>query len=242
MRKIAIKTVAVTATALMGAAGLVATTTSSASAQETPVNVVSVRGAATIGYKAQVVHLKASVTAPSTITSWYVTAVDVYRGSRKVGALSYPISSGQGSDFSFIYKSGWGRGPITFRNAQIHAYSASGSSSYTDTNFSTTFRVKSGSEGKLSGHNAIHIESHGAKKKFKVGLRYFSPQGWKPWKGHKVQIQVKKGSHWKKLKKLKLNKKGVAKWHRTTHKKFKYRLVAKATATIQGGKTPGIKI
>lgn len=242
MRKLAIKTVAVTATALMGAAGLVATSTSSASAQDSPVNVVSVKGKAVIGYKAQTVALKGTVTAPSTITSWYITAIDVYHGSKKVGSLSYPMSSSSGSRFSFVYKSGWGRGTITFRNAQIHAYTADGSYSYTDTNFSTSFHVKSASDGKLPGHNALHIGSHGSHKSFKAGLRYFSAQGWKPWKGHKVKIQVKKGSHWKTIKKLKLNKKGVAKWHRTSHKKAKYRLLAKSTSTIQGGKTGGIKI
>jgi hypothetical protein len=242
MRKLVISSVAVTATALMGATGLVATTTSSASAQDSPVDVVSVSGHAAIAYNGQYVHLKARITAPSTITSWYVTSADVYKGSRKVGTTSYPIASGGGTDFAVKFTNSWGRGKMTIRNAHISAYTASTHYEYVDTSFTGTFTVKSASTGKLPGGNAIHIESHGARKKFKVGLKYFSASGWKPWKHHKVQIQMRKHGHWKTIKKLKLNKRGVAHWHRTSRAKHTYRLRAHSTSTIAGGKTSGIKI
>jgi hypothetical protein len=235
---------ALAATAALLGSGLIGLTATTAHATaQGPVDVTSVSGGTVgVAYSTNEVQLKLATTLASGVGDWFITSADVYRGSTKVGTVSYPAASGSESKtFEFSLKNSWGRGTFTIRNAAISAYTTSGSAygAYTDTSIAGHFTVKSASDGNLSFGNAISVKASGHKKSFKVGLHYYSTSGWKPWKGHKVSIQEYTKKHWKTVKKLKLNSKGKGSWVRHTGTRYSYRLTAASSSTVLGGITKG---
>ncbi|MCD9155124.1 hypothetical protein [Aeromicrobium duanguangcaii] len=99
------------------------------------------------------------------------------------------------------------------------------------------FRVRQG----LYSGGGLRIVRKGSKLTFKVQkVRSFT--GTKYVRVKTATVQVKKGKKWKKLKNVKLNKKGNKNFSIKKKGKRKYRLVIKTTNTIQGAKTGAIKI
>ncbi|MBW9215501.1 hypothetical protein KV102_11680 [Mumia sp. zg.B53] len=203
---------------------------------ERPVDIVSIAAqSAYINYKTKGLDVGVTGQVGPNVSYFSMTA-NVYRGSTRVGTVSLSSSTGSGY---LTFRSGWGRGTFRVANVAITGGRTDGSTfAYTDATAGGYFTVKSAIEGNLKYRNVISIKSTGSKKKVKVGVRYYSPTGWKPYRGKKVVVQVKKGK-WKKKKALRLNRKGKAGFTFYSSKRAKYRLKIPATKTVQGGYSRG---
>jgi len=129
--------------------------------------------------------------------------------------------------------SSWGAGVYRFDNITFRTYSGA---TYLAPN-AVNFRVRQG----LYSGGGLRIVRKGSKLTFKVQkVRSFT--GTKYVRVKTATVQVKKGKKWKKLKTVKLNKKGNKNFSIKKKGKRKYRLVIKTTNTVQGAKTGAIKI
>ncbi len=230
------------ATTLASAGIALGTTTAAQAATCAGVTVNSVNGGATIAsYSSQVVYLSMSASSDPGITDWFVDSADVYRGNTFVGTIDPVAGHDYGSRFSFIVPNSWGRGAFSVRNLKITSY-GTGSGHCEGVNVPSSFRILSAIRGNVDGYNAVHITARGATHKFKVGTSYYATNGkWVGWRGHKLKVQMKKGSHWKTIKTVKLNKKGKGAFTKRIPGKHKFRAVIAGTSTIMGGATPGTK-
>lgn len=93
----------------------------------------------------------------------------------------------------------------------------------------------------LESRQGIYVSKRGKKMTFKITATY-RDKSEKRKSAKKATVQVKKGSKWKTLKKVKLNSKGQASFKRKDGKKRSYRVVVKTTNTFLGGNTKGLKI
>ena len=238
MRLSVIKTATLAAATTLAATGLALGTAGAANAASA-VNITSIGGGGVLSSSTGTAYVTIKRTTGSNVGNWYVDSADVYQGSHKVGtaASAYRYNS---STLAVTIKNTFGRGKFTLKHIKIDWYAKDYSSSGTiyDNTVTGTFTIKGATAGHLK-HNryALVVKAHGSHKTFKIGLRYYSTSGWKAWKHHKVKIQEKKGKHWKTVKKVKTNRKGLAHWSRHVHKKYKYRIVVAGTGSIQGGRT-----
>lgn len=229
--------------------GLAFASAAPAAAATSPIDVTSIRVASSSGpymsYSTKYMQTATDMRQVGSLGQYGRVTVygDIYRGSTRLLAnqqLAYVSNTYQSTTSGFTFKNGWGRG--AFRVANVRVQWNDGNNNirwFTDASVAGRgFTIKSAIEGNLKYRNVISIKSTGSKKKVKVGVRYYSPTGWKPYRGKKVVVQVKKGK-WKKKKALRLNRKGKAGFTFYSSKRAKYRVKIPATKTVQGGYSRG---
>lgn len=178
------------ATALASVGVLVGTTTAAHATGTVEVTAVSgtvgMRGATT-----QAVLAIAAKVDPAA-TQWQPVAVDVYRGTTKLGTIANTLDSAGYYQFSRLaqkdnnkllvtLRNTWGRGTFTLRN--LRATFDGKTVGSTDPTIAGAFRVLHGVDGNLAKHKALLVRTRGKTHKFSVGLRYFNAAGvWKPWR------------------------------------------------------------
>jgi len=163
--------------------------------------------------------------------------VDVYRGSTRLQSnlqIAYLSSTGYNwASASFSFRNGWGRGAFRLANVRVTWYD--GVSNYTVTDGSYAgggFSIRS--DIRATGN--IRSWSNSSRKVAKITLKKYNTNGkWGRYKT-KVVLQRKAGGKWKKVKTLKLNRKGKVTYSFRSSKRYKYRFVVKATKTTVGGK------
>ncbi|MFD1826025.1 MULTISPECIES: hypothetical protein [Mumia] len=161
---------------------------------------------------------------------------DVYRGSTKLQSnlqIAYVSSSGYTwAETSFSFRNGWGRGAFRIANVRVTWYD--GTNTYTATDPSVAgggFAIKS--DLRASGN--IRSWSNSSRKVAKITLKKYNTNGkWGRYKT-KVVLQRKAGGKWKKVKTLKLNRKGKVTYSFRSSKRYKYRFVVKGTRTTSAG-------
>lgn len=196
-----------------------------------PVDVTRIRAVGgAITYSTKGVDIAASGSFHPGISYFSMTA-GVYRGSKRIGSVYLSSSNGKGY---LSFRSGWGRG--TFRIANVHVSGSMNSSynyakfNYNDAALGGAFSIKSG----LKASGKVKYWYGSSKKVATIKLKRYNPSGWK---NYKTKVKLQRKSHgWKTIKKLKLNRKGKAKYTFRSSKKYKYRFVVKATSTTAGGK------
>jgi hypothetical protein len=125
------------------------------------------------------------------------------------------------------YNRAWGAGAVKLINFRdIRGGAIAGASNEVNVRYGVKF---------LDGFKVRKI---GKKLTFKTTVRYVNNAG-KSIGIRKATLQVKKGSKWRTLKKLKLNKKGKATYRKSDRKKRSYRLVIKETGTYGGAVIKG---
>ncbi|WP_262852156.1 hypothetical protein [Mumia quercus] len=161
---------------------------------------------------------------------------DVYRGGTRLLAnqqIGYVSSGYQSTSGGFTFYNQWGRGTFRVANVRIKWYDGSTDRWFTDTTVGGgNFTIKSD----LRASGSIRYWSNSTRKVAKINLKRFKTNGkWGPYKT-KVVLQRKAGGKWKKVKTLKLNRKGKVSYSFRSSKRYKYRFVVKGTSTTVAGK------
>ena len=92
----------------------------------------------------------------------------------------------------------------------------------------------------LDGKTKLRAVKRGKKITFRLVARYRNDAG-QSVGIRRVTLQVKKGSKWRTVKRVKLNSKGIGKVKRSDKKKRNYRMVIKTTGVYAGGNTQGTR-
>lgn len=140
------------------------------------------------------------------------------------------VSPGSG----FTYQRAWGIGVVALTNVVASGTDTRPGSSGTFFNKPVAVAPNGAqvSYG-LDYRTEVQVRKRGKKLTFKVKARYIDNTG-KPVRVSKATVQVKKGSKWKTLKKVKLKSNGTATFKKSDKKKRTYRLVIPQTGTHQG--------
>lgn len=167
--------------------------------------------------------------------------VDIYdveadvKVNGKTVATSVPLAPN-----GFNYNRSWGAGTVQLTNVKVTGTDAN-TGDFTDLPVATpanSVQVRHA----VDPNSIIKYKRVGKKLTFKATVRYISATG-KLISVGKATIQYKKAGKWKKLKTLKLNSAGFAKYKIYLKKKRSYRLVVVGTNVFQSASTgPSKKI
>lgn len=160
---------------------------------------------------------------------WFSGKAAVFRGKHRVGTAT--VYSSGNVYFKYHPKSDK-RGKFRVGGTHIKGYRKNNSTfNYWD-HTKGNFHVRSAIKGNL------RIRRHGRKLTFKSHVKYYNTNKTK-WKGYKTKayIQVRRHHHWKRQKKIHLNRKGRDKYVLHRKHKRRYRLKVPKTGKIMGGHT-----